>query len=107
MVYYILTDACVPCDPGTFANESMVAEKHFGLLQKNMIGSIISSLGDPNCSNCPLGQCTSKPLCTPCYPGSFNAEEGQSSCHECQPGNYADKSVREIVYNYAVQFISV
>jgi hypothetical protein len=77
---------CDPCAAGSFSAEGST------LCQVCPTGSF--SNNGASCDQCPPGSYSNNPAgatkCTPCAPGSFQADRGQNSCVVCSPGSFSD-----------------
>nr|PIL98506.1 GCC2 and GCC3 domain-containing protein [Toxoplasma gondii COUG] len=81
--------ACVPCDAGSFCDQPGLT-KPVGPCGEGYYCEAGSDSATPTGKECPPGKkCPGgSPAPSPCQPGTYQSQQGQSTCVECSAGSY-------------------
>ncbi|KFH05729.1 GCC2 and GCC3 domain-containing protein [Toxoplasma gondii VAND] len=81
--------ACVPCDAGSFCDQPGLT-KPVGPCGEGYYCEAGSDSATPTGKECPAGKkCPGgSPAPSPCQPGTYQSQQGQSTCVECSAGSY-------------------
>ncbi|EPR58001.1 GCC2 and GCC3 domain-containing protein [Toxoplasma gondii GT1] len=81
--------ACVPCDAGSFCDQPGLT-KPVGPCGEGYYCEAGSDRATPTGKECPAGKkCPGgSPAPSPCQPGTYQSQQGQSTCVECSAGSY-------------------